>query len=65
LHVIVYEGAKLPFGISSLEPWLGSKEGEVANMKSHFPGLLVAHRLAVAAGLVVAAATSVHKPAAA
>jgi hypothetical protein len=28
LHVIVYEGAELPFGISSLGPWLGSKEGE-------------------------------------
>jgi hypothetical protein len=26
LHVIVYEGAELPFRISSLGPWLGSKE---------------------------------------
>jgi hypothetical protein len=35
LHVIVYEEAELPLGISSLGPWLGSKEGEVANMKPH------------------------------
>jgi hypothetical protein len=27
LHVIVYEGAELPFGISSLGPWLGSRRG--------------------------------------
>jgi hypothetical protein len=40
LHVIVYEGAELPFGISSLGPWLGSKEGEVANMKPHSRAML-------------------------
>ena len=40
LHVIVYEGAELPFGISSLGPWLGSKEGEVANMKPHYRAML-------------------------
>jgi hypothetical protein len=40
LHVIVYEGAELPPGISSLGPWLGSKEGEVANMKPHYRAML-------------------------
>ena len=40
LHVIVYEGAELPWGISSLGPWLGSKEGEVANLKPHYRAML-------------------------
>ena len=40
LHVSVYEGAELPFGISSPGPWLGSKEGEVANMKPHYRAML-------------------------
>jgi len=40
LHVIVYEGAELPFGISSLGPWLGSKEGEAANMKPRYRAML-------------------------
>jgi hypothetical protein len=40
LHVIVYEGAELPFGILSLGRWLGSKEGEVANMKPHYRAML-------------------------
>jgi hypothetical protein len=38
LHVIVYEGAELPFGVSSLGPWLGSKEGEVANIETPLQG---------------------------
>jgi hypothetical protein len=45
LHVIVYEGAELPPGISSLGPWLGSKEGEVANMKPPLPGNVAGCRL--------------------
>jgi hypothetical protein len=40
LHVIVYEGAELPRGISSLGPWLGSREGEIANMKPHYRAML-------------------------
>jgi hypothetical protein len=30
----------LPFGISSLGPWQGSKEGEVANLKPHYRAML-------------------------
>jgi hypothetical protein len=40
LDVIVYEGAELPRGISSLGPWLGSHEGEIANMKPHYRAML-------------------------
>jgi hypothetical protein len=40
LHVIVYDGAELPEGISSFGPWLGSKEGEIANMKPHYGAML-------------------------
>jgi hypothetical protein len=40
LHVIVYEGAELPRGISSLGPWLGSREGEIANLKPHYRAML-------------------------
>ena len=39
LHVIVYEGAELPRGISSLGPWLGSREGEIANGRKRLPRL--------------------------
>jgi hypothetical protein len=31
---------RFPFGISSLGPWLGSKEGEVANMTPHYRAML-------------------------
>jgi hypothetical protein len=41
LHVIVHEGAELPFGISSLGPWLGSKEGKVAARKPHYHAMLL------------------------
>ena len=40
LHVIVYDEAELPLGTSSLGPWLGSKEGEVANLKPHYRAML-------------------------
>jgi hypothetical protein len=40
LHVIVYEGAELPPGISGLGPWTGTKEGEVANLKPHYRAML-------------------------
>ena len=40
LHVIVYDGAELPLVISSLGPWLGPKEGEVANLKPHYRAML-------------------------
>jgi hypothetical protein len=36
----VYEEAELPLGISSPGPWLGSREGEVANLKPHYRSML-------------------------
>jgi hypothetical protein len=40
LHVIVYEGAELPPGVSPMGPWVGSKEGLVVNLHAQYRATL-------------------------
>ena len=43
IHVLCHEGEAfdhLPVRIRHLGPWIGSKEGEIANLKPHYRMLL-------------------------